>query len=200
MRASARGLQPLRQIIGALRSGCQASVFIVLHTGAHRSNLPTILSWSFKLGVSFAEDGAPIKQGHIYVAPPDHHMVVEPGRVHLNRGPRIQHTRPAADPLFMSAAKIYGARVSGVILSGGDGDGAEGLRAIKQHGGRSLDAGNSHRKRSPRRVLLYCGHCEGHGVLRIEPVTGRAAMQSACPRRGQARSTWPTLARFAFRR
>ena len=136
--ASAGGLQPLRQIIGALPSGCQASVFIVLHTGAHRSDLPTILSWSSKLGVSFAEDGSQIKQGHIYVAPPDHHMVVELGRVCLNRGPKIHHTRPAADPLFMSAAKVYGARVIGVVLSGGDGDGAEGLRAIKQHGGRAI--------------------------------------------------------------
>lgn len=136
--ASAGELQPLRRIIGALPSGCEASIFIVLHIGAHRSYLPTILSWSCKLNVAFAEDGSLIRRGHIYVAPPDHHMVLERGRIRLNREPKIHHTRPAADPLFTSAARVYGARVIGIVLSGGDGDGAEGLRDIKQHGGRLI--------------------------------------------------------------
>lgn len=136
--ASAGGLEPLRRIVAALPAVCTASVFIVMHIGNQQSNLPTLLSWSSKLNVSFARDGAPIQSGHIYVAPPDQHMVLEFGRIHLERGPKVNHTRPAADPLFISAAKAYAGRVMGVVLSGGDNDGAEGLRVIKQHGGRGV--------------------------------------------------------------
>lgn len=65
-------------------------------------------------------------------------MVLESGRIHLNRGPNVHHTRPAADPLFISAAQAYGAQVTGIVLSGGDSGGAEGLQAIKQRGGKAL--------------------------------------------------------------
>ncbi len=136
--ASAGGLDPLRQVVAALPSGSSASVFIVVHIGANRSNLPTLLSCSSTLDVSFAEDNSPVLPGHIYVAPPDHHMVLERGRIHLNNGPKVHHTRPAADPLFISAAEAYGQNVMGVVLSGGDQDGAEGLRAIKRHGGKAV--------------------------------------------------------------
>jgi two-component system, chemotaxis family, protein-glutamate methylesterase/glutaminase len=136
--ASAGGLQPLRRIVAALPNECPVSVFIVVHIGNHRSNLPAILSCCSKLSVSFARDDSPIQPSHIYVAPPDWHMVLEFGRVRLNRGPKVHHTRPAADPLFISAAQVYGDRVMGIVLSGGDNDGAEELRAVKQHGGRAV--------------------------------------------------------------
>lgn len=134
--ASAGGLEPLRRIIAALPKTCPASVFIVMHIGNHPSDLPAILSWSSELSVSFAQHNSPILGSHIYVAPPDQHMVLEFGRILLNRGRKVHHTRPAADPLFISAAKAYGDSVLGVVLSGGDSDGAEGLRIIKQHGGK----------------------------------------------------------------
>jgi two-component system chemotaxis response regulator CheB len=86
----------------------------------------------------FAQDGALIEAGHIYVAPPDHHMFLGPGRIRLSQGSKVHHTRPVADPLFISAAETYGHRVMGIVLSGGDGDGAAGLRAITEHGGTSL--------------------------------------------------------------
>lgn len=134
--ASKGGLDPLRKIIAALPNGCEATVFIVVHIGNHRSDSPHIISWSSKLAVSFAQDEDPIKHGHIYVAPPDHHMTLTLGRIHLTRGPKIHHTRPAADPLFVSAARTYKDEVIGIVLSGGDNDGAEGLRNIKEYGGR----------------------------------------------------------------
>jgi two-component system chemotaxis response regulator CheB len=86
----------------------------------------------------FATDGMPIEGNCIYVPLPDHHMVLEEGRIRLNQSAKIHHTRPAADPLFLSAASSFGSRVMGIILSGGDGDGASGLRAIKAHGGIAL--------------------------------------------------------------
>ncbi len=136
--ASAGGLEPLRQIVAAIPAECPAAIFAVIHFGKHPSDLPTILSWSSKLAVSFPQDGTPIQAGHIYVAPPDHHMTLEAGRIRLNQGPKVHFTRPAADPLFISAARIYGNRVIGIVLSGGNGDGAEGLRSIKEHGGKAV--------------------------------------------------------------
>jgi two-component system chemotaxis response regulator CheB len=136
--ASAGGLDPLRRIMAAVPIPCAAAIFVVMHIGSQRSMLPCLLSDSGQLGATFAQDGALIQTGHIYVAPPDRHMILGSSRIELNQGPKIHHTRPAADPLFISAAKIYGRRVLGIVLSGGDGDGADGLRIIKECGGKAL--------------------------------------------------------------
>jgi two-component system chemotaxis response regulator CheB len=135
--ASAGGLEPLRRIVAALPRPCLGSVFVVLHIGNRPSMLPSILH-RHGLPASFAQDGAAIEIGHIYAAVPDHHLLLEPGRIRLSQGPKVHYTRPAADPLFISAAEAYGERVMGIVLSGGDGDGAAGLRAIKEHGGITL--------------------------------------------------------------
>jgi len=135
--ASAGSVAPLRHIVATLPIPCLGSIFIVLHIGSRPSMLPSILGRG-GLPASFGQDGARIEAGHIYVAPPDHHMVLGGGRIRLNQGPKIHHTRPAGDPLFISAAEAYGERVVGVVLSGGDGDGAAGLRIIKQCGGTTL--------------------------------------------------------------
>jgi len=80
-----------------------------------------------------------IERGRIYVAPPNHHMTVGPiGFIRLDQGPRENHTRPAADPLFRSAASIYGSRVMGIILTGGGSDGTQGLIAVEQAGGLAI--------------------------------------------------------------
>jgi two-component system chemotaxis response regulator CheB len=100
--------------------------------------LPSLLRSSGQHPATFAQDGALIEAGHIYVAPPNHHMVLEPDRIRLDHGPKVHHTRPAADPLFVSAAETHGQWVMGVVLSGGDGDGAAGLRAVAEHGGTAL--------------------------------------------------------------
>ena len=136
--ASTGGLAPLRQIVAALPPTFQGSVIIVWHTGGHTSHLPTLLRRPDGLPVSFAEDNAPIKAGHVYVAPPDRHVLLQAARMILDAGPKIHHTRPAANPLFLSAAKAYGPRVVGVVLSGQGADGASGLRAIQLAGGLAI--------------------------------------------------------------
>jgi two-component system chemotaxis response regulator CheB len=136
--ASAGGLDPLFRIITALPVPCTASVFIVMHIGPHPSILPELLANRTRHPATFPRDGTPIEPGHIYVAPPDHHMLIEAAGIRLSNGPKIHHTRPAADPTFISAANTHGARVMGIVLSGGDGDGATGLATITAHGGTSF--------------------------------------------------------------
>ena len=136
--ASAGGLDPLVQIITALPLGSRASVFIVSHIGANRSHLPDILAERGRFPVAFGLHEEIIEPSRIYVAPPDHHMRLRFGAIRLDRGSKIHFTRPAADPLFVSAAETYGERVLGIVLSGGGEDGADGLRAITAHGGLSL--------------------------------------------------------------
>lgn len=135
---STGGLEPLRRIIEALPRECGASVFVVMHSGASPSILPQILGWHGRIEVSFAVDGALIEAAHVYVAPPDHHMVVDIDHIRLNQGAKVHSTRPAIDPLFASAANAHGNRVVGIVLSGEGTDGAAGLVAIKAHGGCAL--------------------------------------------------------------
>jgi two-component system chemotaxis response regulator CheB len=135
---SAGALAPLIKIISAVKPGSQAAFFVVIHIGANRSKLPTLLGYATSLPAAFAQDGGLIEAGHIYAAPPDHHLLLSPSRTVLTHDEKVHFTRPAVDPLFESAARSFGRRVVGVVLSGGDGDGTAGLRAIKEHGGLAL--------------------------------------------------------------
>jgi len=136
--AATGGLDPLRRITEALPRNSSASVFVVMH-GSYPDVLPDILGWHGSLPVVVVgRDGALIEAGHIYVAPQDHHMLVEIDRIRLNQGPKIHSVRPAADLLFASAAETHGKRVIGIVLSGAGSDGAIGLEMIKRHGGCAL--------------------------------------------------------------
>ncbi len=133
--ASAGGVEAIGSLAAALPADFAAAVMVVLHIGAHKSVLPWLLNQRGPLPACHPRDGDPIRPGHIYVAPSDHHLLVEPGRVRLTRGPRENWARPAVDPLFRSAARAYGLGVVGVILTGGLNDGTAGLFEIKRHGG-----------------------------------------------------------------
>ncbi|MGI4975518.1 MAG: chemotaxis protein CheB [Janthinobacterium lividum] len=127
---------PLRAILGALPVDLPASVFIVVHIPARSLGiLATVASAAGRLPVRQAEDGMLIEPGHVYLAVPDHHLILARGRLRLGRGPRENMARPAIDPLFRSAAAAYGPRVIGVVLSGLLNDGAAGLEAVKRCGG-----------------------------------------------------------------
>jgi two-component system chemotaxis response regulator CheB len=113
-------------------------VLVVLHVGAHPSALPEVLSYCGRLPVAHAHDGQGLEPGRIYVAPPDHHMLVVDNSLRLNRGPKEHHARPAIDPLFLSAALARGPQVIGVVLTGMLDDGTFGLQAIKRCGGTAV--------------------------------------------------------------
>ncbi len=136
--ASAGGVEAIGKLVAALPPDLDAALFVVLHIGTHKSELPFLLNQPGNLPASHAVNGEPIDRGHIYVAPPDHHMVLEQGVIRLTRGPRENWARPAVDPLFRSAARSYGSSVIGIILTGGLNDGTAGLFEIKQRGGLTI--------------------------------------------------------------
>ena len=134
--ASAGGVEALKRLVGGLPHDLPATLFIVLHLLPERpSFLAQILSRAGPLPATQAMNGAAITQGHIYVAPPNHHLLVELGHVRCTHGPKETRFRPAIDVLFRSAAYAYGPRVVGVVLTGMLNDGTAGLWAIKDHGG-----------------------------------------------------------------
>jgi two-component system chemotaxis response regulator CheB len=133
---SAGGVKALTNIVEQLPDDLNTAIFIVLHISPHqRSNLPEILTRAGNLTAAHAKDGEPIQHGRIYVAPPDRHLLLEPGQVRVTKGPKENRFRPAIDPLFRSAAYAYGPGVIGVVLTGALDDGTAGLWAIKDRGG-----------------------------------------------------------------
>lgn len=134
--ASAGGVQALKELIRGLPADFPGAVFVVLHLSPNGTSfLPDILSRAGLLDAEHPPDGTKIETGHIYVAPPDRHLVIEDSRAELTAAPKENRHRPAVDPLFRSAALAYGSKVVGVILTGTLDDGTAGLWEVKKRGG-----------------------------------------------------------------
>lgn len=186
--ASAGGVDALRFLAAALPENLQAPVLVVLHIGAHRSQLPALLNAAGPLLAKHAEVGDAIHPGRIYVAPPDRHMIVADGRLRLLRGPKENCSRPAIDPLFRSVAENYGPAAVGLILTGNLNDGTLGLFEIKRRGGTAIvqhpnDAAYPEMPRSATDhvVLDYCVPLAEIPRLLIELVDGKDGKDSAMP-------------------
>jgi two-component system, chemotaxis family, protein-glutamate methylesterase/glutaminase len=133
---SAGGLEALRALAGALPADFPAAICVVMHMAPESPGiLHEILRRAGPLDALTVTQGDDLAPSRIYVAPPDCHLVIEPGRVRATKGPRENRFRPAIDPLFRSAAQVYGPAVIGVILTGNLDDGTAGLGAIKRLGG-----------------------------------------------------------------
>lgn len=134
--ASAGGVSALQKLVAGLPSSLPASLCVVLHMPPNgASSLPQILDRAGPLKAVTASHEASLEHGYIYVAPPDHHLMVERDRIRLVTGPKENRHRPAIDVLFRTAARAYGPRVIGVVLSGSLSDGTLGLASIKEHEG-----------------------------------------------------------------
>lgn len=171
--ASAGGVEALTKLASGLPANLPAALFVVLHIPPQGASvLPSILSRAGPLPAAHPFDGQAIEHGRIYVAPPDSHLLVKRGHIQLAGGPRENGHRPAADPLFRTAARAYGPRVVGVVLSGNLDDGTAGLQAVKQRGGVAI-------AQEPGEAL-YSGMphsaCENVGVDWVLPVSEIAAV------------------------
>ena len=179
--ASSGGLEALLEIVRRLPPDLPAAFFIVSHVPSQsRSYLPEILSRAGPLPATHAEDQEKIEPGRIYVAPPDFHLLLRKDHVRVVRGPRENNHRPAIDPLFRTAARAFGPRVIGIVLSGSLDDGTAGLFAIKGRGGIAIvqDPDDAMSPDMPRNALAavpvdYC--LPKHAIpLTIVELTERA--------------------------
>jgi two-component system, chemotaxis family, protein-glutamate methylesterase/glutaminase len=132
---SAGALDAMVRLVERLPEDYRGALFIVSHVGVNPSQLPQLLTEAGRLPASHPVHEEKVRTGHIYVAPPDRHLLLADHRVLLSSLPREHFTRPAIDPLFRTAARAYGARVVGVVLSGTGSDGTEGLHEIRRAGG-----------------------------------------------------------------
>ena len=132
---SVGGHQALQQLLSGLPPDFAPPIFIVMHIGAHKIDLPQMFQQNTPLPIRYATDNDRVEAGTILLAPPDQHMLLSDGVVRLSRAPKENFSRPAVDPLFRTAAFAYRERVVGVVLTGNLDDGTIGLQAIKACGG-----------------------------------------------------------------
>jgi two-component system, chemotaxis family, protein-glutamate methylesterase/glutaminase len=133
------GMQSTQSILQALPATFVVPIVIALHRPPDDEDMLTpLLQRGCALPVSEVIDKDPIQAGRVYVAPPDYHVLIEPGCLSLSVDERVNHARPSIDVLFESAALVYGRRATAVVLSGAGVDGVRGATAIERAGGAVL--------------------------------------------------------------
>jgi two-component system, chemotaxis family, protein-glutamate methylesterase/glutaminase len=138
--ASLGGLRAMNDLLESLPEQMRVPMVLAQHRApdSERDSLETLLQRHTHLTVREAGDKDRIEPGHLYVAPPDYHLLVEDGHFALSVDARVQFARPSIDVLFESVAEAYRDRAIGIVLTGSNEDGAAGLAAIKRNGGVSI--------------------------------------------------------------
>lgn len=180
--ASAGGVEALKSLFATIPEHFDASVFVVLHTSPDSPGiLGDILARAGPLPAVTVRTSEPIRPATVYVAAPDHHLIIEPGVVRATKGPKENRFRPAVDPLFRSAAQTYGGRVVGVVLTGALDDGTAGLWAVKHLGGIAIvqDPADAYASSMPRSAMQHVAvdHCAP--LSEIGPLLVRLTQQAA---------------------
>jgi two-component system, chemotaxis family, protein-glutamate methylesterase/glutaminase len=154
--ASWGGLNAVGQILRDLPSEVEQPIVVAQHRYADSlTALPELLGLQTKRRVIDVDDKTAIERNHVYLAPPDYHLLVEPDSFALSVDERVQYARPSIDVLFESAADAYGSAVIGVILTGANEDGAAGLARIKARGGVAViqDPAGAERRAMPEAAI-----------------------------------------------
>jgi two-component system chemotaxis response regulator CheB len=155
--ASWGGLHALRVVLGALPASLPAPVCVAQHRSAddEEAGLAALLDAAGPLPVRDADDKDALRDGEVLLAPPGYHMLVEPGAVALSLDAPVRFSRPSIDVLFASASDAYAERAIGVVLTGSNADGADGLARIRSRGGHALvqDPAGAERPEMPRAAL-----------------------------------------------
>lgn len=164
MGGSAGALEALSAILPELPGNFPLPVLVVVHLPPDKKSvLPEVLQGKCRLRVREAEDKEPLEPGTVYIAPPDYHLLVESdGHVALSYDEPLMFSRPSIDVLFESAADVYGCNLVGVILSGANHDGAQGLKAIAAEGGTTLvlTPAKAHAGTMPLAAIKECPQAE----------------------------------------
>ena len=176
--ASAGGVQALQQLLAALPAGFVPAVLVVLHLPAGRpSAVVDIMDRRCALPVHEALDKQPLAPGTVVFAPPDYHLLVEPDRtLALSVDPPVLHSRPAIDPLFESAAAVFGPRLLALLLTGASHDGSAGVAAVRRTGGRVWvqDPAEAQVATMPAAALAGAG---ADDVMDLATMAGRLAQE-----------------------
>jgi two-component system chemotaxis response regulator CheB len=180
--SSAGGIEALSELVGGLDPSYRGVVLVVLHIPSNGGNsLVRILQRRCPLPVTAARDGMALSGGQVMVCVPDHHLLLGDGKVLVRRGPKENGHRPAADPLFRSAARYYGPRAVGVVMSGALSDGTAGLRSIRDQGGLSIiqDPDEALFDAMPTSALEHVGADHVLAAADIGPLLQRLAVEEA---------------------
>jgi len=179
--ASAGGVEALRGLLSQFPVPVPATMLVVLHVPAAGGKvLPRILGRAGLMPASAAADGEAPLPGHVYVAPPDCHVLLVGDKIRLSQGPRYNGHRPAADPLFISAALSGGPHTIAVVLSGTLDDGAAGAAAVERRGGvvAIQDPGESAYDGMPRAAMAATRRAK---VLRLAELAALIDTESRHP-------------------
>lgn len=178
--ASAGGVGALEKLVQGIPGDFAGSIFVVMHVPPYTpSKLPDILSRAGRLPAVHPEDEEKIEPGKIYVALPDHHLLLEDDHVIVRKGPKENRFRPSIDALFRSAAYVYGPRVTGVTLTGALDDGTSGMWMIKRKGGKVIvqDPEDAAYPEMPQSVIRYVKTDFILPVAEMGAVLNRLAME-----------------------
>ncbi|MEA2460075.1 MAG: two-component system, chemotaxis family, protein-glutamate methylesterase/glutaminase [Actinomycetota bacterium] len=151
------GLSALRKVLGPLPSTFPLPIVVAQHRSSQSTDgsMTAVLETYVSLAVSEADDKDSLEPGHIYIAPPDYHLLVERGSLALSTDEKVRFSRPSIDVLLESAADAYGTRLIAVILTGANEDGAIGIRRVSQMRGKSIvqDPGTAERAEMPQAAV-----------------------------------------------
>jgi two-component system chemotaxis response regulator CheB len=179
---SAGGLEALRTLLPVLPPSFPLPLAIVQHLGSHSDGfLAEFLDRLSRIRVKEAEDKEPFRPGAAYLAPPGHHLLVERDRsLALSVDARVNHSCPSVDVLFESAAEAFGPALIGIVLTGANGDGAEGLKTIRARGGLAIvqDPRDAQSPAMPRAALAAAGADHVLPLDQIAPLLVRLAAGS----------------------
>ena len=178
--ASWGGLHAVGEILSRLPPEVPQPIALAQHRRADGRDgaLSELLGHVTRRPVLDVEDKTPIRPGHVYVAPPDYHLLVQRGWFSLSVDERVRYARPSIDVLVESAADAYGEGVIGVILTGANDDGAAGLARIKERGGVAIvqDPAGAERRTMPDAALAAT---LADAVLPLEAIAGHLGVLCA---------------------
>jgi two-component system chemotaxis response regulator CheB len=184
--ASWGGLVALEKLLTGLPPSFDTPIVVAQHRAVDSGSgaLGRLLAVRSGLDVCEAGDKDRIEPGRIYLAPPDYHLLVEPGSLHLSTEGHVQYSRPSIDVLFESAADSYGERLVGVILTGANSDGAYGLGRVKRRGGVTIvqDPDTAERREMPA-AAIAAGAAQH--VLPVEGIAQRLSVLAGTGAKGK---------------